>query len=92
MPESWEGVLILLAVTGITLFADIARRWLGPPRDPANYVSPRYPDASDYVPQRTPVPEKKEPEVEEKGDDNYWGYDEGGEGGNGEVKDEERGA
>lgn len=75
MPESWEGVLILLAVTAITVLADFARRWMGPPRDPDRYVSPVYPQ----------MPERRVRQREE--DDNYWGYDEGGEGGNGEVED-----
>jgi hypothetical protein len=50
MPDNWEGVLILLAVTAITLVADAARRWMGPPRDPDRYVSPVYPQ----------MPERKE--------------------------------
>lgn len=83
MPESWEGVLILLAVTVITVGADIARRRMAPPLDPHHYVPPVYPNADDYVPKRTSR------KSDEEDDDNYWGYDEGGEGGNGhDVKDE----
>lgn len=49
MPESWEGVLILLAVTVITVGADIARRRMAPPLDPQHYVPPVYPNVDDYV-------------------------------------------
>jgi hypothetical protein len=50
MPESWEGVLMLLAVTAITVLADYFRRRMPPPSDPINYVPPIYPEISDYVP------------------------------------------
>lgn len=71
MPESWEGVLILLAVTVITVGADIARRRMAPPLDPHHYVPPVYPNANDYVPTR-----EKKPEPEPDEDPDYW--DEGG--------------
>lgn len=50
MPDTWDGVFILLAVTAITVFADYARRWMPPPRDAENYTPPEYPEPDDYVP------------------------------------------
>ena len=35
--ETWEGVLLLLLVTLISLGADWIRRMLPPPRDPERY-------------------------------------------------------
>lgn len=76
MPESWEGVLILLAVTVITVLADFARRWMGPPRDPSNYVPPTYPDPDKYVP--TLETAESVPQARKPAEDDEPEWDEGG--------------
>lgn len=76
MPESWEGVLILLAVTAITLAADWARRVVPPPRDPNNYQPPPTVDPDDYVPTR-PKPMEPEENGESEWDEGGGEEDEG---------------
>lgn len=77
MPTNWEGVLILLSVTAITLGAEAIRRILPPPRYRGPIPEPwpipdltlPHPEESDPDPKTTPTDTSPDPKKDQAGEE-----------------------